>query len=328
MEEASDASVGEAADACSAAAADWSAAMDVNSATVSEASSSAAAADATNADAAVAAAEAANAVTTAKVAPAPAAAEATATAEAVDGVVCDICLQPVRFSANLIQHQLRYHAEHVEAHGAAPVGNGAGMLAPSSVVAPSCGTPALATCGEAGQIGQLLAGGEPRPRGGDANATRTAGVNPSCANDGSGGQPQGGGDNSMLKDEQPATGTPALVHEYYKAFGDLERTEPVVPQQRGGRPSLFVTYELRRCACLRSSQAAEACPSIRAQNTTTRRCLQSVRPSVCSALLLRWCARSLLMGRRRTSRRTPTRVLPTCRQPPSPRPWTMADQTT
>lgn len=245
MEEASDASVGEAADACSAAAADWSVAMDVNAATFSEAASRAAAAQATNADATAAAAEAANTVTTAKVAPAPAAAEASATAEAVDGVVCDICLQPVRFSANLIQHKLRYHAEHVEAHGAAPVGNGAGMLAPSWVVAPHGGTPALATCGAAGQFGQLVPGGEPRPRGGDANAARTAGANPSWADDGSGGQPQGGDDNSMLKDEQPATGTPALVHEYYKAFGDLERTEPVVPQQRGGRPSLFVTDELK-----------------------------------------------------------------------------------
>ena len=54
-----------------------------------------------------------------------------------------------------------------------------------------------------------------------------------------------GDDETLSNIRQGATGTPALVHEYYKAFGDLERTQPVVPPERGERPSLFVTDELK-----------------------------------------------------------------------------------
>jgi len=223
-EEADDAAAVDAADAIPVA---------VTAAATAEALAEAARAAAVTAAAAAAAAGA------------TAATEAAQAAVAVDAVVCDICLQPVRFSANLIQHQLRYHAEHVGSHRAAPGGD-VGVLPSPAALEPRHGTPASTAENAAGRIGGGPVDDEHDMRGGDAGAASVADATGDPSDEGDNALAVEGGDDETLSHvRQGATGTPALVHEYYKAFGDLERTQPVVPPERGGRPSLFVTDELK-----------------------------------------------------------------------------------
>ena len=200
---------------------------------------------AANAEVLAKAARAAAATAAVVAAGANAATEAAHAAVAPDSVVCDICHQPVRFSANLIQHQLRYHAEHVGSHRVAP-GCGVGVRPSPAALEPRHGTPASTAGGAAGRIGGGPVDDEHHMRGGDAGAASVADATgaPSVECD-SGLAVEGGDDETLSNIRQGATGTPALVHEYYKAFGDLERTQPVVPPERGERPSLFVTDELK-----------------------------------------------------------------------------------
>jgi len=171
---------------------------------------------------------------------------ATHATAAVDAFVCDICFQSVRFSANMIQHRLRYHAERVGSHRASTSGE-AGFRASQSALAACHGTPASTTRNAAGRIGEGMEEDEHGLHDGNAGGAASAddAIGAPHVEGVSGLAFEGGNDETLSRRRQSATGTPALVHEYYRAFGDLERTQPVVPPERGSRPSLFVTDELR-----------------------------------------------------------------------------------
>jgi len=174
-----EAAVTAAADAADAAEAAVAAAT--NAAVFSEAASAAAAAGAASAFAADASG---------------AAGEPGATA-AVDTLTCEICLQPVRFSANLIQHRLRYHTEHVGSHRAAS-GYNVGGRPPQAAMEARHGTPASTGEYAAGRIREKPVDDGNRMRGGDVGAAHAVdAVGASYSEDDGGRAGDGGNDRTL-----------------------------------------------------------------------------------------------------------------------------------